>query len=93
MSLFAITANRLNDGVVIFLTADGWSESLTDAEIAEGNDAMAGLLARAEAEPHIAVGPYEIAVERTETGIRPTKYREVIRTTGPSIDYLKPQAA
>lgn len=93
MSLNVITANRLNDGVVIFLTADGWSEDLRDAAIADGKDETAGLLARAEAEPGIAVGPYEIAVERTEEGLRPLRYRERIRLTGPSVDYLKPQAA
>lgn len=93
MSHFVITANRLNDGIVIFKTANGWSEHIASAEIAHGKDAVADLLSRAELDPAVAVGPYEIAVELNGAEPRPLKYRERIRLTGPSVDYLKPQAA
>ncbi|WP_417514155.1 DUF2849 domain-containing protein [Minwuia sp.] len=93
MSLHIITANRLNDGLAIFLGDQGWSLDIADATVAEDKESVAQLLERAETQPAIAVGPYEIAVERTETGLRPTKYRERLRVTGPSVDYLKPQAA
>ncbi|ANK82694.1 MAG: hypothetical protein TEF_19245 [Rhizobiales bacterium NRL2] len=93
MSLNVITANRLNDGVVIFLTGTGWSTDLQQAETAEGKEATAALLTRAEAEPGVAVGPYEIAVERIGEELHPLRYRERLRMSGPSVDYLKPQAA
>jgi len=45
----AVTANRLNDGIVVYLTAGGrWSESLQEAAVAEGKEAAEALLARAE---------------------------------------------
>ncbi len=63
MSHFIITANRLNDGVVIYKTQNGWSEHIGAAETAAGREAAAGLLASAELDPAIAVGAYEIAVD------------------------------
>ena len=46
----AVTANRLRDGLVVFLTADGgWSEGVGDAARADDDDAAATLLATAEA--------------------------------------------
>jgi len=86
MALEIITANRLGDGLVIFLTADGWSENIADAETAETKDATAALLARAEADAWLVVGPYGIAVERqADDSLRPLKYREALRTRGPSV--------
>lgn len=86
MALQVITANRLNDGLVIFLTADGWSERLDDAATAEDDAAIAELQARADAEPTVAVGPYAIEVTRLNDGrLVPVRFREVLRTLGPSV--------
>ena len=84
----ALTANRLSDGIVVYLTADTrWSESLQDAEVAEGKEAAEALLARAE--PSVAdntvVEPYLFEVSREEGGIRAASVRETIRQAGPTV--------
>ena len=44
----AVTANRLLDGEVVYLTADNsWTEIFGEAEIADGPQAAEALLARA----------------------------------------------
>ncbi len=81
-----ITANRLGDGLVIFLTTTGWSKNINAAAISETADATAALLARAEADAGHVVGPYAIDVDRQADGsLRPLKYREALRTRGPSV--------
>ena len=46
MSLQVVTANRLEDGLVVFLTSDGsWSENINDARTAEDKEAANALLA------------------------------------------------
>ena len=85
----AITANRLADGVVVYLTADNrWSESLQDAEVAEGAEAGAALLARGEAfftEANYVLDVYLFEVEPAETGLRAVSVRETIRQAGPTV--------
>lgn len=94
MSLQAVTANRLGDGLVIYLTADGWSEQVSDAATADTKDAAQALLERALGQPGLAVGPELIEVARTDAGLRPVRYRELIRSLGPTVrDDLGYQAA
>lgn len=88
MSLQVVTANRLEDGLVVFLTSDGsWSENINDARTAEDKEAANALLAEASAPEldTVIVGPYLIDVEQQDGGLVPTKYREVLRTKGPSV--------
>ncbi|RCK45386.1 DUF2849 domain-containing protein [Thalassospira profundimaris] len=88
MSLQVVTANRLGDGLVVFLTADGgWSENINDSRVADGKDAAEAILAQASAPELdvVIVGPYLIDVEQQDGGLVPTKYREVLRTKGPSV--------
>ncbi|KJE36430.1 hypothetical protein UF64_04610 [Thalassospira sp. HJ] len=88
MSLQVVTANRLDDGLVVFLTSDGsWSENINDARTAEGKEAADALLAEASAPELdiVIVGPYLIDVEQQGSDLMPTKYREVLRTKGPSV--------
>lgn len=85
----AVTANRLTDGIVVYLTsANTWSESLQDAEIAEGKEAAEALLARGQAffEPrnHV-IDVYLFEVEKTGDGIRAASVRETIRQAGPTV--------
>jgi hypothetical protein len=84
----ALTANRLSDGIVVYLTADDrWSESLQEAEVAEGKEAAEALLARAE--PTVAdntvVEPYLFEVAKEADGIRAASVRETIRQAGPTV--------
>jgi hypothetical protein len=88
MSLQIVTANRLGDGRVVYLDAeDRWSPSLREAALAEGAEAAEALLAKAEqhAREAIVVGPYLIAVHAGESGLEPSRFREVIRALGPSV--------
>lgn len=81
------TANRLVDGVVVYLTPDGrWSEWIDDARIAEGDDEGEKLLAAAtpSVAARIVVEPYLIEVTDEGGAIRPARYREIIRASGPS---------
>lgn len=94
MSHFVITANRLTDGQVIFQTANAtWSETISDAELIDGKERLPLALERAEKASGLAVGPYEVPVDLTDSGPVPLKYRERLRLVGPSITYLKHEAA
>ena len=85
MTTQAVTANRLEDGTVVYLTASGtWSESLSDAALA-AEDTAAELLARAEREPLVVVGPYLIEVVANGTGRKLANVRERIRAAGPTV--------
>lgn len=85
----AVTANRLIDGIVVYLTADNsWSESLQDAEVADGKEAAETLLARGEVffEPgNQVLDVYLFEVEQIEAGIRAASVREAIRQAGPTV--------
>ena len=83
-----IVANRLTDGHVVFLAADGgWVEAIEAGHLVSDQDAAQRLLAAAQlAESQNAVvEPYLIEI-RTEKGLRvPVSYREAIRAAGPTV--------
>ena len=83
-----VTANRLTDGRVVYLTsADDWHQDAAQACRAEGEDAGARLLQIADvalARQQI-VDPYLIDVDDNDAA-RPTRYREWIRASGPSVE-------
>lgn len=89
MTLQIATANRLSDGIVVFLGYDGeWTRDIDDARIAERDDDVMELLNEAEAASSV-VGSYLIDVDvRLSEGlgrtVRPETYRERIRAFGPS---------
>jgi sulfite reductase (NADPH) hemoprotein beta-component len=88
MTLKAVTANRLGDGQVVYMTATGrWSEWLDDATVADAPDGEAALLSVAQraVETRLVVGPYAMAVTRVQGRLRPTSQREIIRARGPSV--------
>ena len=90
MGLQAITANRLIDGAVVYLSAEGaWVPSIASAALAESEDAAAGLAAAGE---RAVVAPYLIELERGPDGIRPKRYREQLRALGPSVPFGRPAA-
>ncbi|MFQ5953602.1 MAG: DUF2849 domain-containing protein [Kiloniellales bacterium] len=90
MTLKVVTANRLRDGLVVFLAeGDGWSLSLTDARVADEPEEAEAIMAVAEqaAVDRIVVGPYLIDVTADNGTVRPVRYRERIRASGgPTID-------
>ena len=83
-----MTANRLRDGDVVFLTRSGeWSEKIDDAVLAQEPLAIAALETRA-AEAVISTlvtGQYLFDAERVAGKIRATHIRERIRTLGPTV--------
>ena len=85
------TANRLHDGLVVFLDQDGdWTRDLRAARIAH-DDAQAAEL-ETEAETAVAtnlvVGAYLIEVEaRNGSGFVPVAHRERIRIGGPTVGH------
>lgn len=83
-----MTANRLRDGAVVFLTrAGGWSETVDDAVLAVEPQAAAALEARAAVDEKatLVTGPYLFAATRVQGKIRADHIRERIRTLGPTV--------
>jgi predicted NAD/FAD-binding protein len=83
-----VTANRLSDGKVVFLTAAAvWSEDIDSAVVAVEPQAAAALSERgqqAEA-ANLVTGSYLIDAERRDGRVRPVHIRERIRALGPTV--------
>ena len=85
-----LTANRLADGISVWLDASGnWVESLQDAVVAR----QAGAVAAREATGKRSFGENKVVdvnvvdVEEVDGTLRPLRMRERIRAEGPSIPY------
>lgn len=88
MTKQVITANRLDDGLAVFFdTHATWSASISEAAVVEkGEEADARLADASTADNQlIVVGPYLIDVDVEGGNITPVRYREKIRTLGPSV--------
>ena len=88
MTREAVTANRLDDGAVVYLTEDGdWSELIIDSRLVSGEDERRALLDaadRAVARREV-VEPYVITIVDEGGTIQPVRFRERIRAHGPSV--------
>jgi hypothetical protein len=83
-----ITANRLRDGIAVFMTRSGdWSEVIDDAVLALEPQAAAALEARAKVDEKktVVTGSYLIDAERLEGRVRATHIRERMRALGPTV--------
>lgn len=90
-----VIASELSSGRVVFLAKGAaagsgvsWARLIDESEVVHDAEHAAELLALAEADVaarHEVLDPYLIDVETTGTGLRPTKYREVIRCLGPTV--------
>ena len=82
-----VTANRLADGVVVWLAADGsWSPALAAAAVATNAEEAGRLLDVAHADESIAVGAYPARVLLAADGTpEPANLRERIRVAGPTV--------
>jgi hypothetical protein len=99
-----LTANRLTDGIVVFLAVDGrWVESIDGAAIARSADEAGALQAQGarDAARNLVVEPYLAALDEggAVAGGRPlpARMRERVRVDGPSIlqdvpGYVSPRA-
>lgn len=83
-----MTANRLRDGDVVFLTRSGeWALAIDNAVLAQEPQAIAALEARAKADEKatLVTGAYLFDAERVDGKIKASHIRERIRTLGPSV--------
>jgi Protein of unknown function (DUF2849) len=83
-----MTANRLRDGDVVFLTRSGtWDLAIDNAVLALEPQAAAALETRAKADEKatLVTGAYLFAASRVEGKIKADHIRERIRTLGPSV--------
>lgn len=83
-----ITANRLDDGHVVYLDAEGgWAEDFRRALVLEDAAARQAALARGEASAaaNVVVEPYAIELELRAGHLAPRTLRERIRAEGPTI--------
>ncbi len=82
-----LTANALRSGDVLYWKADGWVESLAEAEVFADEAAAEAALAKAQTSVtgNQIVTPYLFDVRPDKGVLRPIKEREIIRSLGPSI--------
>ncbi len=83
-----MTANRLRDGEVVFLTRAGtWNEKIDEAAMALEPQAKAALTARAaeDEKATVVTGAYLFDAERIDGRVRAIHMRERIRTLGPTV--------
>jgi hypothetical protein len=85
-----VIANRLRDGLVVFLAADGsWAEYIDGARLAKNESESEEIIAVAqrgasEQDENQVIDPQLIDVIEEEGGVRPLRLRELIRAQGPT---------
>lgn len=85
-----LTANRLGDGIAVWLDANGrWTEKLQDAFVARHAEAVEALesAGRSAFASNIVLDVNVIDVEEKNGQLRPLRLRERIRAEGPTIAY------
>lgn len=83
-----MTANRLGDGAVVFLTRAGqWNEKIDEAVLVLEPLAKEALEKRAaeDVKANLVTGTYLFDAERVDGRIRALHMRERIRTLGPTV--------
>jgi len=88
------SANRLSDGVVVWLDDAGdWTMRLDRAAIARDGRSAEILLLRAQAEAFTVIDPFLVAVTEDDDGtIEPLSLREKIRASGLTFDAIAADA-
>jgi hypothetical protein len=92
--LSVASANRLTDGVVVFLDDAGeWTQRLERAAVARDKRAGDILLERAKAEAFTVVDPYLVAASEDDAGVlEPLSLREKIRVSGLTFEAIAADA-
>ena len=83
-----VTANRLRDGIAVFLTRSGeWNEAIDDAVLALEPEAAAALEQRARLAEQacLVTGSYLVDAERRAGQVRAAHIRERMRALGPTV--------
>ena len=85
-----ITANRLTDGVVVFLSANGWVTDIARSAVLNVSDAVeAGLASAAKAVADreiIDAAAIDVNLDEYNSPM-PVRLRERIRAFGPTVRY------
>ncbi len=77
-----ITANRLTDGIVVYLASDGeWTEQIADARLADTDEEIKELEAKAEkaVQERLVISVYPMPVALNDGAVDPLSVRERIR--------------
>lgn len=85
-----LTANRLTDGIAVWLNAGGqWTENLQEALVARHAEAASALdeIGKRDFSANLVVDVNVVDVEEIEGVIRPLRLRERIRAAGPTMEY------
>lgn len=92
--LAVVSANRLVDGVVVFLDAAGqWTDRLSRAAVARDAEAAECLLQQARDAGFGVVDPFLVAVtEEVDGVIEPVSLREKIRASGLTFEAIAAEA-
>jgi hypothetical protein len=89
MNIQVVTANRLRDGAIVWLTPERrWSEEFTASLPLRDEAAAEAALesTKADVKARLVVGPYLAEVKETPEGLQATSARERIRASrGPTI--------
>jgi uncharacterized protein DUF2849 len=83
-----LTANRLHDGIVVYLAAGGrWVESIEQAAVARSPDEARVLQEQGarDSAANLVVEPYLAEVAEAGGRLLPARMRERVRVDGPSI--------
>ena len=80
----ALTANRLDDGEVVFWNAGQWVERFADAELFDDPAQAEEAEAHGKAQPTKVLDVYLIDLLDTHGVWTPVSYRERIRALGPT---------
>ncbi len=83
---YVLSANRLHDGSVVYLTpSDHWSERFDDAKILSDTDLdQADRIGRLAEEQNLIVARYAVELASTPPA-HPARLRERIRSHGPTV--------
>jgi hypothetical protein len=87
-AISVLTANRLHDGIVVFLAAGGaWVEGIAAAAVARSPEEAQELQAEGarDAARNLVVEPYLAEVREIGGHLLPVRQRERVRVDGPSI--------
>ena len=87
-SLQVVTANRLREGDVVYLTDTGrWSTHLNESRLAGDKETVEALLAKAaeDVAARLIIGPYAMPVVEVDGILQPLSTREIIRAAGPTV--------
>jgi hypothetical protein len=85
-----ISANRLNDGIVVYLGKTGeWQERLAAAQIFSDEAATKAALelAKAAVKENLILDPFAVEVIGDGTDLKAKSLRDSIRAKGPTIDF------